>query len=115
MRLRDDALEKACGIITELLERVRATGNTMVGTVGVLTIKPGAANVIPGEVEFIIELRDRGMEAMYQLAEDLQRDYADRGLTLTKILDQKNVPCDDGVVAAMKNACEELGLSHMDL
>jgi len=115
MRLRDDALEKACGIITDLLERVRATGNTMVGTVGVLTIKPGAANVIPGEVEFIIELRDREMEAMYQLAKELQRDYADRGLTLTKILEQKNVPCDSGVVAAMKKACEDLGLSHMDL
>ena len=115
MRLRDDALEKACGIITDLLERVRATGNTMVGTVGVLTMKPGAANVIPGEVEFIIELRDREMEAMYQLAANLQRDYADRGLTLTKILEQKNVPCDSGVIDAMKTACHDLGLSHMDL
>lgn len=115
MRLRDDALEKACGIITDLLERVRTTGNTMVGTVGVLNIKPGAANVIPGEVEFIIELRDRGMEAMYRLAEELERDYADRGLTLTKILEQKNVPCDPQAVAAMESACEELGLSHMDL
>ncbi len=115
MRLRDDALEKSCAVITDLLERVRSTGNTMVGTVGVLNISPGAANVIPGTVEFIIELRDREMEGMYRLAEELQRDYAERGLTLTKILEQKNVPCDARVIDAMETACDGLELSHMKL
>lgn len=46
------------------MDRVRASGDTMVCTVGTMSVKPGAVNVIPGQTEFIIELRDKSMEDM---------------------------------------------------
>lgn len=39
----------------------------MVCTVGTLQVFPGAVNVIPGKVEFIVELRNPTMEPMDQV------------------------------------------------
>ena len=64
MHLRDDALVKACRIITQLMERTEAASPDMVCTVGTLQVFPGAVNVIPGKVEFIVELRNPTMEPM---------------------------------------------------
>ena len=39
-------------------EVVRAEAGRQVGTVGFVKVEPGAVNVIPGRVEFPVELRD---------------------------------------------------------
>jgi len=39
-------------------EEVRAEPGRQVGTVGWMTVEPGAINVIPGRVSFTVELRD---------------------------------------------------------
>ena len=115
MRLRDDALEKSCYIIADFLERVKKTGNSMVGTVGVIQVEPGAVNVVPGRTEFIIEMRDMERTSMYRLIDELERDYQEKGLHLSPYIDQEETRCHPGLLAAVRTAADKLGYSRMEM
>lgn len=115
MNLRDDAFEKTCHIVADLMDRVRSYNSTMVCTVGTISLQPGAVNVIPGRSEFVIELRDRTMEGMYQMADQLQKDYAESGLHLQQILDQRETPCDPTLQELVRNAADKLELSRLEM
>jgi allantoate deiminase len=56
MRLRRDALTAAAECVLAI-ERIARNDPELVGTVGRIEAKPGAINVIPGEVEFTIDIR----------------------------------------------------------
>ena len=53
-----------CGIplVIAVQEETTREAGRQVGTVGKLSVAPGAPNIIPGRVEFVIELRDLSME-----------------------------------------------------
>ena len=59
MGLRQDALQGAARVIAAVEEIAMGaiSGNT-VATVGMLTCEPGQANVIPGRVQFTLDIRD---------------------------------------------------------
>ncbi len=58
MDLRRDALLGVAKVVQKVNEIVRAVGGNCVGTVGWVDVEPGAFNVIPGKVEFGIDIRD---------------------------------------------------------
>jgi N-carbamoyl-L-amino-acid hydrolase len=58
MNRRKDALAAASRDSLAVREVVRGEAGPQVGTVGYMKAEPGAVNVIPGRVEFPIELRD---------------------------------------------------------
>jgi len=58
MHHRRDALAAASRAVLAVREEVRAEPGRQVGTVGWMTVEPGAINVIPGRVMFTVELRD---------------------------------------------------------
>jgi allantoate deiminase len=60
MSLRVDALQGAARIISAV-EEIAAyqAGKDTVATVGFLNCQPGQANIIPGRVEFTLDIRDR--------------------------------------------------------
>ena len=64
MHLRDDALVKAAPLFTLVPQWVAERNPEMVGTIGKVTVSPGAPNVIPESCTFIVEIRS-------QLQEDL--------------------------------------------
>lgn len=115
MGLRDDAMEKTCRIITELMDRVRASGRTMVCTVGTMAVKPGAVNVIPGQTEFIIELRDKTMADMYQVIEDLRAQWEGKGLCLEPYITQPETRCDSQLRVLAQQTAQALELPHMEM
>jgi allantoate deiminase len=57
MALRRDALAGAAECITTIEELCRTDDGGLVGTVGYIDAMPGATNVIPGRVNFTIDLR----------------------------------------------------------
>ncbi|MET4388114.1 allantoate deiminase [Bradyrhizobium sp. F1.4.3] len=57
MALRRDALSGAAECIGAIEQFCRTDESGLVGTVGYLHVKPGATNVIPGEVSFTIDMR----------------------------------------------------------
>ncbi len=94
MALRDDAMEKTCKMITWLMDKVRATGDTMVCTIGTMDVEPGAVNVIPGETSFVIELRDKEMTGMYEVIDNFRNEWKDKGLRLEEYITQPETLCD---------------------
>jgi N-carbamoyl-L-amino-acid hydrolase len=63
MAMRKDALAAAAEMVSAVETRARAVPG-LVGTVGLLEVKDGTGNVIPGEVSFTVDLRsiDEGVK-----------------------------------------------------
>jgi allantoate deiminase len=86
MGLRRDALQGAVRAIAAVEEiAVRDLGGHTVATVGMLTCDPGQANVIPGRVQFTVDIRDLDSERIDQAAQrilsETQTICRARGLT----------------------------------
>jgi len=117
MRLRRDALAGAAEAMTAL-ERIarESPSGTTVGTVGVVRVRPGAINVVPGEVELDVDVRDSDLAARTQVVDAVvaaaRAIAARRGLELdvAPIVDDVPVACDPRIVAAVEAAARELGL-----
>jgi ureidoglycolate amidohydrolase len=117
MRLRRDALAGAAEAMTAL-ERIarESPSGTTVGTVGVLRVRPGAINVVPGEVELDVDVRDSDLTARTQVVDAAlaaaREIAARRGLELdvAPIVEDVPVACEPHVVEAVEAAARELGL-----
>jgi allantoate deiminase len=86
MALRHDALQGAVRAIAAVEEiAMRDPGANTVATVGMLTCDPGQANVIPGRVQFTVDIRDLDSERIDQAAQrilsEIQTICRARGLT----------------------------------
>jgi hydantoinase/carbamoylase family amidase len=57
MAMRHDALAAAAQMVLAVEERCGARGEALVGTVGILKVHDGTGNVIPGAVEFTVDIR----------------------------------------------------------
>ncbi len=99
------------------LERICQVGtDNLVGTVGRMTAVPGAFNVIPGAVEFSMDIRaetsatrDRAMEA---ITAEIHTIAERRGLTATVTLMQAldESPCDPALTDLLNEAIADLGI-----
>ncbi len=76
MNMRKDPLMAATKIMLHIEEETKKS-EPAVATVGQLNVKPGGVNVIPGEVEFSLDLRDISLETRDKL-EDLIQSLAYR-------------------------------------
>jgi ureidoglycolate amidohydrolase len=117
MRLRRDALAGAAEAIgaVERIARESPSGTT-VGTVGVLRVRPGAINVVPGEAELDVDVRDSDLAARTHVVDAVlvaAREIATRrglALDVQPIVEDIPVACEQGVVEAAEAAARELGL-----
>ncbi len=116
MNLRKDPGPAAAECILALERICQAGTDNLVGTVGRMTALPGAFNVIPGAVEFSMDIRaetsatrDAAVEAV---TAEIQTIAARRGLTATISLMQAldESPCDTGLTTLLEEAVGDLGL-----
>ena len=118
---RHNALLAASEIVLAVDTLVRARPGRHVGTVGRLSVRPGAPNVIPGEVAFTVELRDlrtETIESLWSAIEAEARAIAQRqGCTLDYVLRPPDRPAlsDARMRAIITSAADELGLRHLNL
>jgi hydantoinase/carbamoylase family amidase len=122
MRLRRDALVGAAEAALELERLALASrSGTTVGTVGVLRISPSAVNVIPGEVQMDVDIRDSDAEAREQVVAafeaKLEELAARRGLELavSTLVRDEPAACSPLVVDAVRAACEEAGVRFTEM
>lgn len=111
MHLRDDALLKACQAILKLHERVKG-GEPLVATVGSIHAFPGAINVIPGKVEFPIEIRDMCRKTIEKTICMLKKEFAGLNITLEEMYYEKEAYLDKTTQKVIQKACEKLGYSY---
>ncbi len=118
---RRDALVAAAGIVTA----VRALGEEFSpdarATCGVLEVRPGSRNVIPGSALLTVDLRhpDAGvlaaMDAALRTAAAASARTARTTCEVRRILDVPAVSFDLRVVEAVRSAAAGLGYAHRDI
>ncbi len=113
MHQRDDALVKAAPFVGRVREEAQRHG--IIGTVGSLTVQPGAPNVIPGRVEMVVELRALDVARLNTATDALTQIAMDMGGALTLTVDKPAAPCDARLKRAITDACAGLGLMSMPM
>lgn len=115
MRLRRDPLAGAAAMVLAVEQLARGDGSDVVATVGSMEAFPGAANVIPGEVRFTIDIRSglaprRDAVAAAILAR-LDEIAAARGLGIAvkRVHDLPASPCDPALSDLMDEALAGAG------
>jgi hydantoinase/carbamoylase family amidase len=120
MHLRHDALLGAAEatIAVERIANASASGST-VGTVGVLSASPGAANVVPGIATMVVDIRDSDAAArnwaVSEFLGEVRSICARRGLGLDVKVIQDNLPstCDPLVIEAVRAGCQAVGEPYL--
>jgi hydantoinase/carbamoylase family amidase len=122
MAMRHDAFAGAveAAALIERLAKGSASQGT-VATVGVVHVRPGAINVIPGEAELHVDIRDYELAARTEVVDKftagLEEIGARRGLEIDvkTICDDRPVACDITVVDAARAACDDLGERYLNM
>lgn len=123
MRGRQDAGVAAAGAVLavrELAQQIDAAGQGyFVATCGIVDVRPGASNVVPGQARVVVDARSEFAAAMERFVDLLtvrvQAIAADSGCTLARWqLLSRNGPtaCDPGLQQTFEDAAQSLGLSH---
>lgn len=122
MHLRRDALRGAARLIQAVPAIVARRGSgRSVGTVGQISVRPGAANVIPGEATLTVELRDLASDVLQALCEEVaqaaREAAAAEGLTVSLALKDlaHPAPLDEDLRARIADICRARGYSSMSL
>lgn len=115
MAMRRDALAAAAEMVLAVEQRCTA-GGSLVGTVGMLHVKDGTGNVIPGEVELSVDLR-AGEDAARSAAERdvfaaFEAIAARRGVRLERRRTHgvRAAPCAPWLQEALAASIERCGL-----
>lgn len=111
---RHDALAAAAACV--LAVEAAAKQASLVATVGRLDVKDPAINVIPGHVQFTIDLRaprdDQRLVALVELEAHMRRLCAARGvgITISRLHELAATPCAPQLIDAIDAACAKLGM-----
>jgi allantoate deiminase len=121
MDLRRDALAGAAQAIVELEALAAGMGRPAVATVGMIGAAPGARNVIPGEVEFSVDLRHADAARLADLNAGLReiagRVARERGLQIEvePVDDHPPTPLSDHVRQVIKASAAAEGIDGLDM
>jgi N-carbamoyl-L-amino-acid hydrolase len=121
MNRRKDALAAAARDLLTVREVVKTEPGRQVGTVGYMKAEPGVVNVIPGRVEFPVELRDLDAAKIVRLWEVIRQRFArtdaEEGVETQCVEINEIAPAlsDPSVQNAIREAARSAGLSTADL
>ncbi len=118
MNQRKDALLAAARFIDAVNRVAVTTSGSHVATVGRIEARPGAPNVIPGEVVLSLEIRDLDparIDALFEEMEAVARGIGESTGTrfeLAPFYESEAAPTEERVRQAIESAAEVLGVSH---
>jgi len=113
MDLRKDALAGAAEMILSV-ERIAKERSDLVGTVGMIKVRPGASNAIPQTADFTLDMRHPDDADLSDSLDFLRNEMEDicvgRGLAMKWEMVQINaaVPCDAGMIEALQESAERV-------
>jgi len=117
MARRRDAFLAAADFALQARDLIAARGSRVsVTNIGVVTVHPGAANVVPGRAEVVHEMRDPDPDVLERLAAEivaLARAVAGArgiGVEVRPMSATTPTPCSPRIMAAVETVCAPLGL-----
>lgn len=121
MDMRHDALAGAAEIVLAVENLCKNGGENTVGTVGELTVHPGAMNVIPGHVELSIDIRDTNDDDKKAVIEKLKKQIDTISKTrhlktvITTLCDDTAVRLSNTIAEKLSHHAKGLGLSYQTM
>ena len=122
MKYRHDSFLSTAEAALELERIVKEVNREdVVGTVGRVNVFPNSANIISGDVEFIIEIRTPNNEIKEEIIRKFTLSLKDieekRNVKFERkvILNQAEVNMDKDIINALKSSIEELGMPVIDM
>ena len=118
---RQDALAVAARATLAVRDEVRAEAGRQVGTVGDVRVQPGAVNVIPGRVQFPVELRDLDAAKVLRIWARIEKRFAQIALEENVKLDCVTVEVDEPALtdvalqSDIRAAARAAGYTALDL
>ena len=118
---RRDALAAAARATLAVRDEVRAEAGRQVGTVGEVRVEPGAVNVIPGRVQFSVELRDLDAAKVLRIWARIERRFAQIAKEENVRLDCVTVETDEpaltdaAIQSDIRAAARAAGYTALDL
>ncbi|MCY4333929.1 MAG: Zn-dependent hydrolase [Litoreibacter sp.] len=121
MSMRKNA-GRGLALITELVHEIAMKNQpNAVGAIGHIDVYPNSRNIIPGKVVFTVDMRTHLLDKLNGMVAELMErapklcEEIDVSFE-AEIVGQFDPPAfDEGCVAAVREAAEELGYSHMDI
>jgi len=122
MDMRKDALVGASEMVLGI-EKIASeqAGPDTVATVGYLDVSPGVMNVVPGRVEFGVDLRDNCMADKNKASADIialiENVAHKRGLEVSyeQLCDDEPVTLSDKIISTLQLSAQQIGLAYIDL
>ncbi len=121
MTNRRDALQAAARMVTAVEGVALAEGHPAVATTGAVRVHPGGANIVPGRVEFTIDVRHPDLDVLDQMVTAMREQCAavatDRGVEVNLQLVKKTPPhtLDVGLRAVLQQAADTYGATWREL
>lgn len=121
MEMRQDALVAASQIVLAVNDLGTKMPGKQVATVGKFNVFPNATNIVPGQVEMSIDVRDLSAENVKNIIAKLEQKLTEIAAnTQTKITLKPYLWVDPTLAAvviqkAIANTCDRLELSHYSL
>ena len=121
MNMRKDALVAASQVVLAVNKLGTETPGEQVATVGYFNVSPNAVNIVPGQVDLKIDLRDLSQEHLENLISRMEQEFkAIATATQTEIvmhqalhvLPTLSAP---KILDTIVQVCEEMGLSYCHL
>jgi len=115
MHNRNDAMIGATKLILKINEIAKNIGGKFVATVGVLKVYPGEISVIPGKVEFLLEIRDTSQERIDSALNEIIKEsnkVSENEFEFELIIKTLPMYMNNDLIKRIKNVCELNNLSY---
>ena len=109
MNMRNDALVKAAGVV-QYVNKKAQEADGLVATVGHIDVYPNAFSVVPGQVDFTLQVRDLSAETMEAFVQDVCLKY---GLLSNITHSSEPALCDMDLQQIIEQACASLNLKSI--
>lgn len=121
MEMRADALDAASLVISKISTFAKDAGEGTVSTVGTLSLLPGAANIVPGEVKFTVDMRSKKAECIDEVKGKIEAALAEvaasKGVNYT-VVEKLSVPpvkLAEDILLMLNKHSDNLGLKKQTM
>ncbi|KGK86084.1 Zn-dependent hydrolase [Clostridium sp. HMP27] len=121
MDMRLDALDAAASVISKISEFAKEAGEGTVATIGKFQLLPGAANIVPEEVKFTVDIRSKSQnlinEVSNKISKQLQNMAETKGVKyeITDKLNVNPVKLSENIISIMKSKADNIGFTTEDM
>ena len=119
MSRRHDSLVTASQIVLAVRNHAKDFADKgIVGTVGMMQVKPGAMNIVPGYVEMWVDVRGIDFKEVSAVVEKIQQSAHEAAkeegtkVDIDIISSAKPVHLDDQLMEQVKVSCEKIGVAY---